>query len=333
MDAGRNSFYESLSELSPIKEVIYAAYEQRRNRNKSHFMLGEYTPWLLKDLLSDDFNPPSSRIVEAWMHLHVYMLLIDDMIDEDCYENSSSVLIASNLLLVRGLGKIQHILSKSPQAQIYVDECFSINAIKIIAEIQDQKSTKSEDSYNETIGTKAEILKVCGACLLCENGMNSWDEKQFVTVDLFLQAMQLLDDLTDWKEDWRQHNLSPLLKKTLRHLDQSEYYLGIISNDLVRRHILSTMIKYGVLESHLKEVSNCLNSVLHKIQNGSLTELLVEHWIDQVHEIEQEILDINRLISIKYSKSSVEYSWKLDEETLIKLDSLDSKIQVVAQSW
>ena len=102
--ANRQAYFNLIGAFPPeFGDTLARHYKSRLARAHGKPLLGEYAPWLLADMLPLR-NPRVSReVAPAWMSLYAYTLFVDDMLDSAERADFSRSLLASSLLLQRGI--------------------------------------------------------------------------------------------------------------------------------------------------------------------------------------------------------------------------------------
>lgn len=342
VDTSRHNFYTNLGDLAPaLKTVVSDSYEARRNRSAEQLMLGEYTPWLLAGLLPLRSEAAPDIVASSWMPIHVYMLLLDDVLDGQHPENAPEVLIASNLLLQRGTSALLRLLSQHPDAQIMVDKYFIENANAIYAELLHHRQHLRSYSENDIrqLGQKASLLNLCASCLLAADGQTKWDTDLLVPVSTFATGVQLLDDIADWDEDRLVGSYTHLLTRTSLELEQMGQREPVDLQSLTLMEAFTALIVTGSLEDclslswhYLKDVS-----VAPYLKAGSPIQSLVAQWMGEIGILESEVASLRETCIQQQCLKGPTKIWlteiAADKVLRRQVESVYTKSKIIAQGW
>jgi hypothetical protein len=233
------------------------------------------------------------RIAPSWMKLYAYTLFIDDVLDSKKSADLSQSLLASALLLERGISELATVFPRRANIRVKLDKYFLEAAQATFKEIT--KHRERLDKYSEEdiarLGEKVALLKLCASCLLAADGAQHSESELLIPVESLATGAQLFDDVTDWKEDWRAGNYSYLLTRTFHQLARSgisrpaeklssiEVLLGIVITrsleDCLARGL--EYLKTVEMAPHLKDESPAKHF---------LKELIQQHdaFVDEVVE-------------------------------------------------
>ena len=335
----RQTFLRSLTPFpSLLGRVVERNYQKRIKRARGKPMLGEWAPWLLADLLDIKDKTVIRSIVPSWMNLYAYTLCIDDILDRRNEVESTPLLIASGLLLERGISGFFRELPRNGTVRIQLDDYFLEVAGAAMEEMTQHKYKLSKFTRCDVdgIGKKVSFLKLCAAELLAVSGKPIVGDV-LIPIENLATGMQLLDDMTDWEEDWKAGSYSHLLTETFINLRK----LGIIcSNDpqaLTRSEVFCGMILTGSLEKCLKQALVYLQRVIsnpssHSGKAAQFLDLLIQENTDFLEEVVT-----TRKASADLLRQKSRSSFTLDELTNRKLvkrkiQDVERKLQIVAQS-
>jgi len=142
--------------------------------------------------------------------------LIDDVLDKPQQDNGVA-LLGTNLLLQRGLNEILAALPQRKFAKVAINESFLEAASAVLRELTIHRHVIVRYSTDEleALGSKVALLKLCATCMLLADGAENDYGALMVPIHALSTGMQLLDDLTDWEEDWREGNMTPLLTRAV----------------------------------------------------------------------------------------------------------------------
>jgi len=260
----RTAFFSSLEQTPDrLREVVINNYEARLTRGNGRPMLGEYAPWLLSQVLPLRHHETPDRLAVPWMHLYAYTLFMDDVLDVDNKRDAAPLLIASGLILQRGIASLYEVMPAGSEVRVRLDTHFLEAAYAAIKEIEEHKQRVRRFSSDEVsqLGEKVSLLKLCATCLLMADGVSSIDGEVMIPVESLATGMQLLDDVADWEEDWQAANYSHLLTETICRLQDLNLATENEARSFIPREILTSMIFTGCLEDCIADGIKCLQQV------------------------------------------------------------------------
>lgn len=249
---------------SPYASMLRSHYLRRaRNRDVS----GLFAPWLVIDLLGIDPQKPQIQLLaNAWTILHAYFLFMDDLVDNDVLKSRTEMEIAATLCLQRALTILFRLVPSATSSYKQINQYFDELASSVNAEIQQKKSAESTDStLNFEYPNRMSVIKLWVLFLLYYEQKEALIEQVAAKVDLFNYALQLLDDLKDWEEDWQIGRHSLPLNRTLRRLSQ----FGLSKKSLCgfkSEEILAALVLTGSFEETLSDISETLENFISKVE-------------------------------------------------------------------
>lgn len=212
----RREFVDSLGGLPRgIRIVSRDRISKRIQRASGRPLLGEYVPWLVADMLGVSDKMTIRKISKAWLHIYYAILILDDLIDGHESIDNHSDLITSFLLQQRGLGGLSELAGGHSWVQDEIDSAFDETAAAAINELSRHRSQITPFRATEIglVGKKIAVLRACAAVVIRHaRGGNSKEAKIWRPVlDSLATVVQLLDDMTDWKEDLAGGSMTYLL--------------------------------------------------------------------------------------------------------------------------
>jgi len=187
--------------------------------NKGVPHLFEIFPWLLRDLTNLDHSK-SREISINWLALYLYVSFLDDHLDKGSNINPDEF-IAASVLAQTSLINLFKIVDNTKYEDLF-KECL-IRSAKF--ELQDviEQSLVYNDSFtkSESASGKNAILLACAGAIAASNEKDS-DFIIEITRELLL-CVQLLDDITDFEEDFRQGNITIPLNDFFREIKPSNF--------------------------------------------------------------------------------------------------------------
>ncbi len=269
IDFIRKEFYDFTDKCNLlIGNALVNHFEDRKQRAGEILMLGEYVPFVFGEL----FNISKKNIRKVafpWFLMYEYSLLLDDLLDED-REQWKVELIASQYLLDKSyssffnqLGKASFLLDKY---NLYREQSFE----GMLAEID------MENNIGSILlqGRKSALVKFCIASLIELEYNRSISSKEEQVIDNICSAIQLIDDLTDFKEDYSKNQVNLLLRTSLNWL-KNKY--GIRKRLNVEQLIFAMLFSNSISTS-LEFSEYLLNKINKNIEVNSLNQYSINYF-------------------------------------------------------
>ena len=215
---------------------------QNRTRTSAVPPVGELWPWLLADLAG--IRPSRiRRVAEAWLALYLYSSALDETVDAP-RESPPLDPIASSLLLQLGFSDLMTLTAGTRWSRLIVTSASRAMKYQAI-DVQLRHTRGKLKAKREAAAGKNSGYAAIAAAIGLEGNVDPAPLVRFARgVQL---ALQHLDDVGDFEEDYRSGNFTPLLSSwaaTARtpHIDA-----------LSRADLLEELIRSGALESVLLE--------------------------------------------------------------------------------
>jgi hypothetical protein len=272
----RSGFLDYLNSLEPpFNNLATRHYLARVVRAEDRYMLGEYIPFLLGDLL-DVPEPLVSDIAIPWLVLYEHALLTDDIIDipkSQVYEE----LILGQVLFDRFITLWSDRFSSSPSLwqlfskyhregllaafgeQRQIPETPLMPALEILPECADR---------HILMGRKAALVKFCGTALSFESKRRFLSSSEEAGLDKLCAGIQLLDDLSDCFEDYTQQRQPYPLSLGLEWLARNHGLTTIRHRVLTSVEVLSVLLLSGVTAHLIGLASQYLSQGLEVLQSS-----------------------------------------------------------------
>ena len=316
----RSLLFEELSQISPeFATEARKILEAKLKSNDNNPLMGELFPWIIKDLIEVN-SDTTSKISVGWLAIYIYTIFLDEYLDSPKPLNPSKFITAS-LLAKTGLLRISHFTNNTPYEK-YVDNAFSFSAKNQYFDTKFQKDDKELDFKEKYSIGKNHILLICAGALAAQNSKHS----EFITkfTESLLLAIQYLDDITDFKEDYDSRNLTVLLNDAL----QNNSIMISSFKSVTRRELLSELISTGALQRVLEKILVLLNqsiSLINLNRNSEITK-------NKVAAEFFESLYVNTTILNKYLQTNLtKFNYSETDQAII-LDKTEHYIKLIAES-
>jgi hypothetical protein len=221
VERSRKVFLKELQNLpEPLNAVATRQYLHRIEAGHGQAVLGEYAPWMIADLTGIDDREAVGELVVPWLCIYSYIVFLDVVIDQQEVEDKRLLLIAAGLLLERALTRLHNLSPHAKDLMQATDRYFLETAIAAVDELNRHRAkvqcfTKEEVA---TLGRKVAALKLCTVYVLSTRGVKEIGASDLRAIDALGSAVQILDDITDWEEDWRSGNYTYPLTLTFERL-------------------------------------------------------------------------------------------------------------------
>jgi hypothetical protein len=245
----RETFFAGLGSVPMVlRETIEEGLTNRIERAGGRPLLGEYATSLLGDVIGIEDPRVPTRWAQPVMNVYVATLMTDDLLDRKDDVDSSLVSASSSLLVQRGITGLFRLLPAEPAADL-IDRYFERAATAAVNELRDRRGRIQSYSPIEVsqLAEKGALLKLAAELMLIADG-KTFDHATEALLDNLLVGVQLLDDLTDWREDWIASHSTYLLSLAFEDDEfQALHRAGQASSDDVFLSLLLT----GAIEETL----------------------------------------------------------------------------------
>ncbi len=251
----RRALFSDLDSTSPYLTSLAREVLESKIASATYPPLGEMLPWVLADLARarPDKLPEVAR---GWLGIYLYGHLLDERADRGMSLSSDEQLLAC-LLLQGGLRDLHSVVHGTPQARI-LDLQLS-NAVRYqLADLRQNSQAYAPDR-EEYSREKNSSFVACAAAVaaVCDTGAE--EIVQFASSVRL--ALQLLDDLADWKEDVSTNNHTVLLSRALESVPSVSAQL----QSMDPREALTLALKSRAIEYVLLRASEVLGKAVHDL--------------------------------------------------------------------
>jgi len=267
----REAFITELDSLPPpLDSVAKRSYIERVRQGNGRAVLGEYAPWLIADLCGLGQSAVSPEFLLAWLDIYSYIVFIDAAIDEASLADRSFLLIASGLLLERGIARLGRLSLLGDEMLTAADTYLTETAVAAVKELAEHRSRVQDysDAAIGQLGSKVAALKLCARYVVLQDPEARLGDLPVSTVDQFCTGIQLLDDITDWEEDWKAGNNTLPLTLTRQRLAARGTLRALKNTGLSRDELLVGLLvtealeeSLGVAIGHLEDSMNTIGRI------------------------------------------------------------------------
>lgn len=320
----RSAFLDHLDTLpAPFGESIKRHYLERIVRAGDRHMLGEYGPFLLADVLRVPQKAATS-IVIPWLVLYEHTLLVDDIVDVKGSSWAQDVLL-SQILFDDFVSLWQERFFECPNLwqafRTYHTEGVSA-ALKEMEQSLDATPEPRHDVNGDCdehliMGRKAALVKFCAAALSIEFRGRLLNPIEEGGIDKICAGIQLLDDLSDCAEDYKEGRDAFILRIAFDKIRGHHDFNFVVRNDLSEDELISFLILSGATTHVAKLACHYLTSGLAALDvmpdsaTGRYLLSLVENTSCAAAAIEEMFTDNPHLIeTMLLSFLKGDDSWK-----------------------
>ncbi len=225
-----------------VQDQARSSYLRRVNTSNGKTPLGESAPVLVSSLIPDISSHEIEAAIHPWLGIYAFTLLIDDVIDDDTVDRSALV-IAASLFLEKALSFAYSTASDPATLRTHIDSYFESAASAFsLEEILRRESKSFSASTLKILREKVSLIHLC-LPLLLRNRSTGIPPNAQSAVDRLALAMQLLDDVTDWEDDHRNHTTTILLSEGFRWAQDR----GVPADQLTADGVLTSVLMSGAL--------------------------------------------------------------------------------------
>ncbi len=337
--SNREAFLKEISTLpNPLGSVLVDRYHNRIARADGKPLLGEYAPWLLADLLPIHNREIIAKIALPWLSIYAYTYFIDDLIDQAQGDIAPELLVASGVLLSKGLGALYSLTPNGQDAVRYLCEQCVQTALATVEDVRRHRGCVQSFGRFEidNLGRKASVLRMCAVALLLADGAKEIHHDDLRAIFGLETGVQLLDDVSDLQEDWRQNNYTYPLTLTLERLGEYGFDKESFRTDAPFDRVLAAAITTGALETTLTTICGYVEEVLAAptAMHGSVGHRFLESVADHSHLLHgQVVLARQVLLEEKLFCMGAKWQEQLMQRTNVKqqLRRIRQNLQIYAQ--
>lgn len=314
----RSSLFTELDQISPAVGAASRGILASKLQKSTVPPVGELFPWIMGDILQAD-NAETHKVAEGWLALYIYTLFLDEHLDNRAPISPESFM-AGSLLSKIGLLNLHRIVVGTEYESVF-EKALNESAKGQFRDATEHSSWYKIADIDDSAEKKNHLLLACAGAMAALNTKHASVIIQF-TRSIVL-ALQYLDDLGDWEEDYRQSNRTTLLAIALRESEGRDLPFA----DLSRPQVLHKLIISGALERVLLKTQRLLRSAL------PIVSPLISHRGDSPVVVYFSQIDrgISHLLSLLNGREQDFERLSVDERSIITR-KVERSIQIVAQS-
>lgn len=239
----------------PLARLVADLFKSRHALNPP--AIGEVWPWLIGDLAGLPCIQVR-RVAKAWLALYTYALMLDATCDEAEAAPNALQALAGALLFEMGFGDFFAMTAGTPWNDVVRD------AFRAAIHHQEADVRYASDPFDLRAKKKSAAGKNSGF-VICTAALAATTKVDGLMLEGFARslmlALQHLDDIADFEEDWRSKNFTPILTRARKSLRKVDRLSG------GRSEILEALIVSGALRDVLLETFNGITRALNLLNH------------------------------------------------------------------
>jgi len=304
----REMFY-NFTECLPVelKTCLINHFKERVKRADGTLMLGEYAPFILGNLFSISIES-INKVAFPWFLMYEYSLLLDDLIDKK-RKDWQNELLSSQLVLDKSYREFFVSINNRNQLFDSLEKYRNQSVKSMLCEKEWSETGYIANLDNSIIlqGRKASLVKFCVSYMFNLETNRVITSKEEEVLDNICAGIQLLDDLTDFHEDFSESRINLLLNTTLKWLNS--HYPNIENSKLSNDQLISALILSQSVNTSLEFSGHLLKSINELINRSPLNSGSFDYFSDLAEQCLQKssFIDCEILKNTKHIKYYQEY--------------------------
>lgn len=258
----RESLYKFLNEKVPLmsKGVLdILKRKEKKGKQENLPVMFELFPWIIKDLTGLSWRK-THQISINWLAINIYVSFLDEHLDTKTEINAEEFLGAS-VLSQKGLLNLFKIVNGTKFEKLFNDSLFSSANFQLDDVLNQQLVLNNNYKKTQSASGKNQILIACAGAIAASKQEDSKFVIQFTKQ--ILLAVQFLDDLADFEDDFKDNNITVLLNEVAK---QNE----INRNDLTRKELIEKLIFTNSLINVINQIESSLSAAIVLINNRKI---------------------------------------------------------------
>lgn len=316
----RETLFADLNSTSPdFAKEARKLLEEKLSSNQNKPLLGELFPWIIKDLVKAN-TKTTHKISVAWLAIYLYTLFLDDYVDNP-KPLTATGFITGSLLVKTGLLKLSKLTNNTPYEKM-INRAVSLSAYNQDLDVKFQKKILPTNLKIEYSKGKNNIIFACAGALAAQNSKHA----KFITefTNKLLLTLQYLDDIADYKEDFKNRNITVLLNYAFQKGELSK----LASKNVTDRKLLMELVRTGALQRVLQKIQVLLNQSILLIQEQKPSHGQIGNSVHFFVSIYTHISAFNKFLK-EHGRNFDQLPWA---EQKIILDETEKFIPLIAQS-
>jgi len=300
----RQQFKEYAIKLKPeLGKIVINHFNERLARANDTLMLGEYAPFILGNLFGIS-ESSISKVAFPWFLMYEYSLLLDDLLDKE-RENWQLELLSSQVLLDNSHREFFYNIKNEISILDSFDKYRNQSIDSIIHELKWSKMSSIEcvDSAVIIQGRKAALVKFCVSYMIHIDKNREITNEEESILDNICAGIQLLDDLTDFMEDYNEGRINIMLSSIYNWIETNypECNRDNLSSDqLIAGLILSQNLNTTLEFSHFLLKSVNMLTINNYKNNGS-----IEYFNELADNCSQKGLLVDNILKVHANNISI----------------------------
>lgn len=316
----RESLFVELEGLSSDFSIeARKILDEKLQSNQNNPLFGELFPWIIKDLTNAD-SETTHRISIGWLALYLYTLFLDEYVDDPKLIEPKKF-ITGAVLAKTGFLKISHFTNNTPYEK-YIDQALSLSVLNQNLDTQFQKQITKINIKAEYSEGKNYVVLACAGALAAVHSKYA----EFITkfTESLLLTLQYLDDIADFKEDFKADNITVLLNEAFKSNPKLQAKLKNTKN----RELLKELILTNALQRVVDKIQVLLNQSIILIQENKLIKQTNKPSVDYFLTLQTSIASFNKFLK----KDAIHFKGYSQDQQDIIIDKSEKFIKLIAQS-
>lgn len=292
----RNIFYKYCETLpTDLCSSLILHFQERNERASGTLMLGEYAPFILGDLFSISHGS-IKNVAFPWFLMYEYSLLLDDLIDKERV-NWHNELLSSQLILDKSYHNFFVSVNNRKQLFDSLEKYRKQSVDSMLHEKSWSIERDIKDLNNSIIiqGRKAALVKFCVTYMFNLDSNRIIFPQEEKVLDNICAAIQLLDDLTDFYEDYSENRINLLLNTTFKWLNNN--YPNINCSTLSYDQLVSALVLSQSVNTTLEFSGNLLSNLSETIKPNPSNSGSYSYFLDIANQCFQKSSLIDNEVS------------------------------------
>lgn len=271
-------FYSGLSTPIIADRIRYLAAQSLEKKPIDR--VGELFPHMLNEIAqisADDFK----RIGVAWYGIYLYSMIIDGRMDAH-KSLSASESLASTFMLTKCINDVKDLIPGDAEKQEFIN----LLNDSFIGQFEDYIAGKNYTSQKADTSYKKNSYLT--ALAVAFSALSREDNNVVCFTRNVVLALQYLDDVTDYVEDYKQGNHSVLLQKAFgKKLENTD--------DVNEIELLCILVKSGALRDILEDTVTSIDMAFMALSDKSIN---FKHYCAKLSLIRGEIHSLIEMINM-----------------------------------
>lgn len=291
----QQNFFSGLK--SPLLAERIKSLAIQSLENKPIDRVGELLPQMLNEIA--EISPENfKKIGSAWYGIYLYSMIIDGKMDLQSNLSADDSL-ASAYMLNRCINEVKDLIPDQKAKHQFLN----LLEDSIVGQLEDYAAGKELNI--EKVNTSSKKNSYLTALAVAFSSLAEKDNNVVGFTRNIVLALQYLDDVTDYLEDYNQGNHSALLQKALGSKSEK-------NSDLDEIALLCTLVNSGALEDILMHTIRSIETAFMALSDKSIN---FKYYCSKLSLIQSDIKNVVEEINkMKSSQNPVMHAPSLKEK-------------------